>query len=113
MLTASSPTLGAFASPIQFTSMPASNSCPKPEPIPNDLQRMAQLLQLNDRLFVELRALRAQVREAWSYLLRPDSNQTLGLARLQRLQAKRSGTLALLRSYRAEAQALLVRYPSA
>ncbi len=92
--------------------LPPSNSSPATPPPANDLQRMAQLLRGNDRLFADLRALRAQIREALAYLNNPSANHLLALARLHRLQTRRSRTLALLRSHRIEAQTLLARYPS-
>lgn len=78
----------------------------------NDLRRMAQLVHLNNQLFDDVKALRVQIREALAYLSRPHANHALALARLHRLQTKRSGLLALLRSHRIEALALLARYPS-
>ncbi|HEU5117431.1 MAG TPA: hypothetical protein VFT74_12375 [Isosphaeraceae bacterium] len=74
---------------------------------------MAYLLQSNNRLFADLRALRAQIREALTYLNNPSANHLLALAQLHRLQTRRSRTLSLLRSHRIEAQNLLARYPSA
>ncbi len=76
----------------------------------NDLERMAQLVRLNNRLFAKLKALRVQIREAIAYSHRPNANRHLAIARLDQLQAKRSRSLALLRSHRYEAQSLLAHY---
>lgn len=89
-----------------------SPSCLTASPPLNALERMAQIVRLNDQLFDRVRTLRDQIRQAELYLDQPGSNRSLAMARLQRLKTRRSGTLAQLRANRFEAQALLARYPS-
>lgn len=82
-------------------------------PPADDFARLVGLVKSNERLFAEQRANRARLEQVRGYLARPDANVALGRALLERLRARRSAVLALLRANRAEARALLARVEAA
>jgi len=116
--------MGSYPAPLPTALIPSPRRRgPRPEPIPpgrglheasddrpslpTELGRLVRLVQDHDRLQRELDALGRQVAAARSYLAEPGGNVRLGAAHLERLRARRSGALALLRANRLEAAGLL------
>jgi hypothetical protein len=89
-------------------------STPITSEIPNGFARLVRLMQSNERLFAEQRALavKLQLQRARAYLADPNANPSLERANLRHLKTKYSGILALLRANRREAQALGARLDS-
>jgi hypothetical protein len=73
----------------------------------NPLERLAQLVNANDRLMDELTTSRARIVSARAYLDRPGCNTRFGSAHLERCRGRHSGILAQLRANRIEALRLL------
>jgi uncharacterized membrane protein len=73
----------------------------------NPLERLAQLVNANDRLMDELTTSRARIVAARAYLDRPGCNARFGSAHLERSRGRHSGILAQLRANRIEALRLL------
>jgi hypothetical protein len=73
----------------------------------NPLERLAQLVNSNDRLMDELTTSRARIVSARNYLDRPGCNARFGKAHLERCRDRHSGILAQLRANRIEALRLL------
>lgn len=73
----------------------------------NPLERLAQLVNANDRLMDELTTSRARIVSARAYLDRPGCNTRFGSAHLERCRTRHSGILAQLRANRIEALRLL------
>ena len=67
----------------------------------------------DDRFAAELRVLGPRILAARSYLAQPGSNPVLGGVYLDRLRAKRSGLLAVMRAIRIGARPDGVRGPDA
>jgi hypothetical protein len=73
----------------------------------NPLERLAQLVNANDRLIDDLASSRARIVAALVYLDKPDCNARLGSAHLHRCRKRHAGILAQLRANRIEALQLL------
>ena len=87
---------------------------PRPEPpmptptiAANPLERLAQLMNSNERLMDELAASRLRISDARAYLDVPGCNVRFGEAHLERCRTRHSGILAQLRANRIEALQLL------
>lgn len=78
-----------------------------PSTSPNPLERLAQLVNSNDRLMDELTTSRARIDAARAYLDSPGCNDRFGSAHLDRCRARHSGILAQLRANRIESLRLL------
>src|SRR5262249_55576894 len=72
-------------------------------------ESLVRIVHSNERLFKDLETLSVKIRRARAYLAEPGCNRILGNANLGRLRAKRSGTLAQLRTNRIEAWEILSR----
>lgn len=68
------------------------------------IERLVRILQRNERLIAEQRALTDRLRRARAYLAEPGCNLRLGTAQLSYLRVKYSGVLAHLRANRREAR---------
>jgi hypothetical protein len=102
------PEIPAADSP-SFATNPA-RLFPAPQAPPtatNALERLAQLVDANDRLMDELTTSRARIVAARNYLDRPGCNARFGMAHLERCRDRHSGILAQLRANRIEALSLL------
>lgn len=73
---------------------------------PDAFGRLVGLLRDNERLVGELRILGDRMLRARAYRAEPGCNVALADAHINRLRAKHSGVLALLRANRIEAQGL-------
>lgn len=71
------------------------------------LERLAQLMNFNDRLMEDLATSRRRIVRARAYLDGPGGHARFGLAHLERCHMKHSGILAQLRANRIEALHLL------
>lgn len=65
--------------------------------------------QSNEFLFAELKSVGLKLDRARAYIASPGANPVLGAAHLDRLKARRSAVLTLLRANRLQARALLSR----
>jgi hypothetical protein len=73
---------------------------------PDHLDLLVRTLRNHEQILTNLRALREQAARARCYLAQPGGNTALARAYLERLLAKRSALLALLRANRLEARRL-------
>jgi hypothetical protein len=73
---------------------------------PDAFERLVRLLKDNERLVGELRSLGDRLMRARAYRAEPGCNVALAEAHINRLRAKHSGVLALLRANRIEAHEL-------
>ena len=80
---------------------------PSPAIAANPLERLAQLVNSNERLMDELATSRLRVSDARAYLDAPGCNARFGEAHLDRCRVRHSGILAQLRANRIEALRLL------
>lgn len=69
--------------------------------------RLTSLVRSNDLLLAELKSLDSQGVEARAYLAAPSTNAALGRAYLERIRARRSRVLAILRANRMAAREFL------
>ncbi len=74
---------------------------------PNAFERLVQIFRLNERFLEDLQRLNGQLQEARDYLIRPQCNVVLGMARLDRVKRRRSLVLCRLRANRIEADGIL------
>ena len=74
---------------------------------PNLFERLVGIMQENERLLLDLKAMTEKCQTARAYLASPDCNVSLALANLNRLRAKRSGLLMVLRANRIAGEELL------
>lgn len=74
-----------------------------------DFGLLVSLYQSNAYLLSELKTVRVKLARAREYLATAGSNPTLGGAQVQRLRARHSAALALLRANRHQARGLLAR----
>lgn len=77
------------------------------------LGRLIGLMRENERLFVQQRLTRERLIEARLYQLSPQNNPILASALIDRLRQRHFGLMAVLRSNRIEAHALLARLEGA
>lgn len=70
-------------------------------------ERLVRLLKDNERLVGELQGLGGRLARARAYRAEPGCNVPLAEAHINRLRAKHSGVLALLRANRIEAHGLV------
>ncbi|HWE35902.1 MAG TPA: hypothetical protein VG406_04960 [Isosphaeraceae bacterium] len=73
---------------------------------PDAFERLVRLLKDNERLVGELKDLGDKLLRARAYRADPGCNVALAEAHINRLRAKHSGVLALLRANRIEAHEL-------
>jgi hypothetical protein len=71
---------------------------------PTVFEHLARIMERNERLGAEQRALTDRLRRARAYLAEPGCNLRLGTAQLFHLRVKYSGVLAHLRANRREAR---------
>ena len=71
------------------------------------LGRLIGLMKENERLFAEQRLTRERMIEARLYQISPQNNPVFATAVIERLRQRHSGLIAVLRSNRIEARALL------
>lgn len=103
-------TMIACACSPSAMSRPATNGAAfaRVEDAPDDaFAKLALLVYANDRLIAELRAIRQRVERASAYAKDPTANPSLANACLERLRARRSRVLVLLRANRLAAEAFL------
>ncbi len=94
--------------PIGAPAPAPADPTPGPDGEPEtDLARLARLIRSNDRYLGELRGLRARLALAREFLADPASPAHLARAYHDRVRARQSRVLALLRANRIEALALL------
>ncbi len=79
---------------------------------PSAFGRLVKIMQSNERLISELRALATRLERARAYLTELGCHRNLATANLAHLKAKYSGVLALLRANRLEARELFGRLNS-
>jgi hypothetical protein len=110
------PTLASFAYEIMPTEPQVQptpgrprleHSIPTPVIAANPLERLAQLMNSNERLMDELATSRLRVSDARAYLDVPGCNLRFGEAHLDRCRTRHSGILSQLRANRIEALRLL------
>jgi len=112
IMTCSSTASTAYGSTSSNSQLPIIKGCTGPNPplpstSPNPLERLAHLVNSNDRLMDELTTSRARIDAARIYLDSPGCNDRFGSAHLDRCRARHSGILAQLRANRIEALRLL------